>query len=111
MSKLERVNRQAAVGRVFWLLTTVYAAIVLLTLFLTAPELRRDGLAALPAMTLTLPASLALMMLLGPIAPQAAIATFIAVTMASGTLNIGIAYAIARWYAGRRRKTSGGESR
>ena len=98
----KRVNRTAGVSRLFWVLATVYAVIVLMILLLTAPGLRRDGLAALPAMALTLPTSVALAMLSARIAPKAGVGVFISVTVVSAMLNIGIAYLIGRWHAGRR---------
>ena len=111
VEKLERMNRNKGAGRVFWVLATVYAVVVLATLLLTAPDLRRDGLAALPAMTLTLPTSLALMRVAAPIVPKSGVSAFISVTVASAIVNIGIAYLIARWQARRRGKTSQGPAR
>jgi hypothetical protein len=104
--KLEGVTGNPGPGRLFWLVATVYALVVLLTLALTTAGLRRDGLAALPAMTLTLPTSLALTMLMGPIAATRVVSVFIAEIVASATINIGIAYFIARWRAGRREKSA-----
>ena len=92
------------VGRLFWRLAAVYALAVLITLALTTPGLRHDGLAALPAMTLTLPASLALMMLIGPIAAKRVVSVFIAVIVSSAVINLGMVYFIARCRAGRRNR-------
>jgi len=101
---VERVSSNPRPQRLFWVLATIYALVVLVTLGLTTPGLKHDGLAALPAMTLTLPTSLALMMLLGPIAAKQVVSVFIAVIASSALINLGIVYFIARWRAGRRNR-------
>jgi hypothetical protein len=57
-------------GTRFLLAAIVYAVVVALVLVLTAPGMARDGLAALPVMTLTLPTSAILMMSLARLVPQ-----------------------------------------
>jgi hypothetical protein len=83
------VNRTAE--NVFWLLALVYGVVVTLTLIKTAPGFGHHGFAAMPALTLTLPTSLVLML----ITPKSiGLGGFISITAVGALANVGFVYLI-----------------
>ena len=76
-----------------------YAAVVMLVLIKTASGFGHHGLAAMPALTVTLPTSIVLMIF----APKSmGLAALIAITVAAAIVNIGFVYAILFGFEGRK---------
>ena len=95
---LERVNRPSAES-FFWLFALIYAAMVILILIKTAPGFGHHGLAAMPALTVTLPTSVVLMIF----APKSmGLGGLIAITVVGAVVNIGFVYAILFGYESRK---------